>query len=587
MSSDAAQLIKEKLDVVDFLRQYIELKPAGKNFKARCPFHKEKTPSFMISPERQSWHCFGACNEGGDVIKFLMKYENLEFYDALKILAEKAGVDLKVFGNRDLHAHNALYNITDAAKNFFKENLSKSQFVKDYLKERGLNAETIGEFEIGLAPGGSDLLTKHLLKLGYNILDIEKAGLTFKTERGTYWDRFRDRVMFPIYNHVGKAVAFTGRILPGKENENIGKYVNSPETPVFQKSKILYGFHRTKNDIREARLAVLVEGQMDFLMMWQDGIKNVAATSGTALTTDHLLVLRRLADELILSFDSDEAGQMAAERGIDLAAAHDFSVKLLIIDDEKLKDPADAVKAKPGLMKKLAEQSKSAMDYYFHRHLNNLGLPGQGKDIKAKKQSVRLVLGKIKNISSAIERSHWLNELSRRVGISEEALLEEMGNLKVNNLPVERAAALVAQPARPGQPEDLSRRDIIFQRLFGVLIHMKSDLQKIKNYVQYIPEKYLPVYESAVDQSKKSPTDLSEMMGLVSMRFSLENGDLETEKLEKESQTLLRELKLEYLKERRQQIGELIKKLEYEGEEVKLCTALQEFSQISKELQEG
>lgn len=602
MSSDAAQLIKEKLDIVDFLRQYIELKPAGKNFKARCPFHKEKTPSFMISPERQSWHCFGACSEGGDVIKFLMKYENLEFYDALKVLAEKTGVDLKIFGNRDLHAHNALYNIMDVAKNFFKENFSQSQFVKDYLKERGLSAETIGEFEIGLAPAGSDLLTRHLLKLGHNILDIEKAGLAFKTERGTYWDRFRDRVMFPIYNHVGKAVAFTGRILPGKENENVGKYVNSPETPIFQKSKILYGFHRTKNDIREARSAVLVEGQMDFLMMRQDGIKNVAATSGTALTPDHLLVLRRVADELVLSFDSDEAGQMAAERSIDLAGAHDFSVRLLVIDESLLKpgsetsvasqsvpqsgtsrsstswkDPADVVKVKPGLMKKLAEQSKSAMDYYFHRHLKNIG-----KDIKAKKQSVRLVLGKIKNISSAIERSHWLIELSRRVGISEQALLEEMENLKVAVLSVEREAAPVAQP-----PEDLSRRDIIFQRLFGVLVHMKSDLQKIKNYVQYIPEKYLPVYESAIDQSKKSPTDLNELMGLVSMRFSLENGNLEMEKLEKESETLLRELKLEYLKERRQQIGELIKKLEYEGEEVKLSSALQEFSQISKELQEG
>src|SRR3989344_711085 len=239
MASDTAQLIKEKLDIVDFLRNYLELKPAGKNFKARCPFHQEKTPSFMVSPERQTWHCFGTCGEGGDIIKFLMKYENLEFYDALKILAEKAGVELRSNGDRDFQSTNNLYRVMEEAKNFFKENLARADKVREYLKDRGLNQETIEEFEIGVAMDGSDLLTKHLIKKGFNIQDIEKAGLALKTERGTYWDRFRARIMFPIFNHVGKVVAFTGRVLPGNDHTNIGKYVNSPETPIFQKSKVL------------------------------------------------------------------------------------------------------------------------------------------------------------------------------------------------------------------------------------------------------------------------------------------------------------------------------------------------------------
>lgn len=583
--NDTAQLIKDKLDIVDFLKQYVELKPAGKNFKANCPFHKEKTPSFMVSPERQTWHCFGACNEGGDLIKFLMKYENLEFYDALKILAEKAGVELKTFGNRDFQANNTLYKIMEAAKDFFEESLSKSQSVNDYLEERGLKSETVKEFELGLAPAGTDILTRHLLKLGYNILDIEKAGLAVKTERGTYWDRFRERVMFPIYNHGGKIVAFTGRLLPGNDNPNIGKYVNSPETPIFQKSKILYGFHRTKSDIREVQAAVLVEGQMDFLMMWQDGIKNVVATSGTALTIDHLSSLRRLAEELVFGFDSDEAGQLAAERSIDLAGAYDFSVKLLMIDDQKLKDPADVVKCQPGLMKKMLENSQSAMEYYFHRYLKNTN------DIKSKKQSLRAVLGKIKILPSAIERGHWLKELSRRATVSEETLIDEMANLKItvsegerNAAPISTRQVLVWQ-ADQGS-EELSRREIIFQRLLGLLLHLKSDLNKIQSHAEYFPEKYLSIYQSAIGQ-KKSSDDLSELMGLISMKFSLENDNFETEKLEKEAEILLKELKLEYLKERRQQISELIKKLEYDGEEEKLGSALREFSQISKELQEG
>lgn len=573
--SDTTQLIKDKLDIVDFLKQYVELKPAGKNFKARCPFHKEKTPSFMVSPERQSWHCFGSCSEGGDIIKFLMKYENIEFYDALKILAEKAGVELKTNLDRDFQSSNKLYKIMSAAKDFFKDNLSKSEPVKNYLKERGLKEETIKEFEIGAAPDGSDFLTRHLLKLGYNVLDIEKAGLALKTERGTYWDRFRARIMFPIYNHVGKVAAFTGRIMPGSENANVGKYVNSPETPIFQKSKILYGFHKTKNDIRSARAAVLVEGQMDLLMMWQDGVKNAVASSGTALTADHLAALRRLADELTLSFDADEAGQIAAERSIDLASAHDFSVKLLIIGDEKLKDPADVVMSQPGKIKDLVAQSKSAMEYYFYRHLKDLP-----SDIKLKKQNLRAVLSKIKNLPSPIDRNHWLGELSSLVKIEEKVLMEEMEAL-TTAVAVSKKESVSASAVK----EDLSRRDHILNRLFGLLFHMKSDLEIIKDYLQYLPEQYRDMYKSSLGKSENSSNELSELMNTISLRFSLENDNFESSELEEEAKTLLHQLKFESLKERRRDVFNLIQKLEKSGDNARLQEALKEYNSISGELE--
>jgi len=576
MSSDTAQLIKDKLDIVDFLRNYVELKPAGKNFKARCPFHKEKSPSFMVSPERQSWHCFGSCSEGGDIIKFLVKYENLEFYDALKILAEKAGVEIKSSGNRDFNAQNSLYRVMEAAKDFFKENLSKSQKVKDYLKERGLKEETIQEFELGLAPDGSDALTRHLLKLGYNIADIEKAGLTLRTERGTHWDRFRSRVMFPIYNHVGKAVAFTGRILPGNNNENVGKYVNSPETPIFQKSKILYGFHKTKNDIREAKSAVVVEGQMDFLMSWQDGVKNVVASSGTALTPDHLAALRRLADELVLSFDSDEAGQLAAERSIDLANSQDFSAKLLVIDDQKLKDPADVAKAKPGMLKNLVENSKSSMDYYLHRYVKNIP-----SDLKLRKKNLRIMLSKIKILSSPIDKNYWLKELSLLVKIDEKILAEEMEMLKE---PVNKTLEKIL-PAEESELK-LSRREMLSQRILGLILHLKNDLKELEKHLSYFPEQYFNIYKKLAGNGGESQqSDLDQIMNVISLRFSFENQNFDAESLQKEIQNLLRELKVEYLKEKRQEISNLIRKLESEGDEKSLKEALKEFAALSKELQ--
>ncbi|MBI4992109.1 MAG: DNA primase [Candidatus Harrisonbacteria bacterium] len=577
MSSDTAQLIKEKLDIVDFLRPYVQLKPAGKNMKACCPFHKEKTPSFMVSPERQSWHCFGACNEGGDIIKFLMKYENLEFYDALKVLAEKAGVDIKTSGNRDFKSYNSLYAVMEAAKNFFRSNLVKSDLVRNYLRERGLKDETVQEFEIGFAADGSDILTHHLLKLGYNILDIEKAGLAIKTERGTYWDRFRGRIMFPIYNHFGKVVAFTGRILPGNNNPNVGKYVNSPETPVFQKSKILYGFHRTKSDIREAKTAVLVEGQMDFLMVWQDGIKNAVATSGTALTQDHLAVLRRLADEVVLSFDADLAGQIAAERSIDLAGAHDFAVKLLVIEDAKFKDPADVVREQPGKIKDLLGGAKSAMDYYFYKYFNNAST-----DIKAKKQNLRVVLAKIKNLSSPIERSHWLNQLSKIARIDERVLAEEMEILT----PAGVAEAIVPAGAPAvSVSQKLSRRELISQRLLGVMLHLQNDMQTIEDHLKYFPEQYLTIYRDLLlNKGVNVSSDLGDFMNSISLRFSFENQDFDVENLKKEMRNLLRELRVEYLKDKRQEISDLIKILEGEGDENKLQAAMREFANISKEL---
>ena len=567
---DVAQQVKEKIDVVDFLSKYLKLTPAGKNFRAVCPFHQEKTPSLMISPDKQIWHCFG-CGNGGDVIKFLMLFENLEFFDALKVLAEKAGMNLDILGGRDFKTYDVIYKVMDAAKEFYRTNLYKSDEVKDYLKDRGLKGETVKEFELGVALDEPDAMSRHLLKKGFSIVDIEKAGLVFKTERGTYWDRFRGRLMFPLYNHVGKVVGFTGRLLPGRDDSKTGKYVNSPETPIFQKSKILYGFHKTKNDIREAKSAILVEGQMDFLMMWQDGVKNVVATSGTALTPEHLKTLKKLTDDLVLSFDSDAAGQAAAERSIDLASGLDFMVKLLIIEDPKLKDPADVVKERPGAIAELLKNAKPAMEYYIYKYITK---NGQVLDLKKNKQNLKIVLSKIKNLASSIEKNHWIKKLSDISKISESVLMEEMENIKE----IQNLNSAKEDPLEEMETE-FSRRDLICQRLIGLAMNDKDVKEKLNGYLEYFPEFYKDLYSG-----KKLEGSLEKVAELISLRFSFENANLKEDDLKKEFEQLVHELKLNYLKEKQARLGREADELEAAGKEKEWAEKAKEHKAVTEEI---
>lgn len=557
LMADNVSEIKSRLSVVDALRNYIQLIPAGKNMKALCPFHKEKTPSFMVSPDRDMWYCFG-CADGGDIFKFVMKFENVEFFEALKILAEKAGVEIKIEGGGGGDTHKQLYEINNLAKNFFRANLHDSQSAyvlaaKKYLEGRGLKLETINEFEIGLAPTAPDALLRHLVSQHKTPADIEKSGLIFKSERGTYWDRFRGRLMFPLYNNSGKVVGFTGRILPSDvpaSGFDSAKYVNSPETPIFSKSKILYGFHVSKNYIRDTRTAIIVEGQMDFLMMWADGIKNTIASSGTALTGEHLGALRRISDNLILGFDSDPAGLAAAERSIDLASSLDFNVKVLEI--KGFKDPADAVLASPGAMAGFVAGSVPAMEHYFNRYVSSTG------DIAERKKNLRVVLGKIKGIASAVERDHFLRMLSIRSGVAESALLEEMASLKV-----EARAPLAPQTFSVSTPvEKQSRRSVIGERIVGILAAH-------------------PELEKEVESFKEQ---LAPLADLVALKASLNPRDSEREASASELKKLIREFKVEQLKEKQEHLRAVITGLEQSGDEAALRTALQEFDLASKEL---
>ena len=579
METNPVEEIKNRIDIVQVIGSYIEVKPAGRNFKARCPFHGEKTASFMISPDRQTWHCFGSCNEGGDVFSFLMKYENIEFYEALKILAEKAGVELKKLSPEDQKQFGILYDINDAVKDFYRQELQRNPKVLEYIKGRGLTEETIKEFEIGFAPQAWDQATIYLTGKGFKAPDIERAGINFRTERGTYVDRFRGRIMFPIWNHTGKVVGFTGRILPEYDTGETGKYINSPETPIFNKSRVLYGFNKAKNHIREMKFALLVEGQMDLIMCHQDGLKNAVATSGTALTTDHLKTLKKQTDNVMFSFDNDEAGQKAAERSIDLAKNLDFNVKILSIKDYK--DPADAIKAQPGIMRTYAKQAKEAMEFYFDRYLSH----GESfkNDAPKFKKNLHIALEKIKALPSAVEREHWVRQLARMVNIGEHVLREDMEKIEI----------MVPLEMRPKQEEatiqevekEKMRIDLISERALKMAIVNDAYMQKFDEYAKYLPKRYRRIYDGAMDKTAIDDPTILDEVHTFALRAGMDMQEGDPDKIEKEFDELLRQLRYEALKEKQMLIMKAIRQAERLGDEEKAAHYLKQFDEVSKLLQ--
>lgn len=571
--SRPSEEIKDRLDIVEFIKGYLPLTPAGKNFKALCPFHREKTPSFMVSPERQTWHCFG-CGEGGDIFTFLMKYENLEFYEALRVLAERAGVELKRLSPAEERQLGILYDIHAAATEFFIDELARSQRAKEYVKSRGLRRTTVQEFAIGFAPDAQDGLIVHLVNRGFAMSDIVRAGLALKTESGKHIDRFRGRVMFPIHNHIGKVVGFAGRLLPELETGHAGKYVNSPDSPIFSKSRILYGFWESKRAIAEEGEALLVEGQMDFLMAWQDGVKNVVATSGTALTGDHLRALRRLAGKLIIAFDADEAGKRAAERSIDLAGAHDFAVFLLQLGGHS--DPADAVAKQPGYLREAMKNAKTAMEFYFDEYLREEAI----RELEGKKLAIRAVLAKIKHIWSPVERSEWVRELSHRVGVPERDLVEEMDRLDAGASGREEVVESGRAAVRA-----LERHELIAERILSLVSVYERLRDQLEPHLAYMPARYQEAFRAMVGNVEVEP-DVQRIVDLASLQASLLFGDFTEEKAAVEMRTLLYELTLEHLRKERARAAHEIQLAEAAGDERTLEKYLKEFDSILRKMQD-
>ncbi|KKR49280.1 MAG: primase protein [Candidatus Magasanikbacteria bacterium GW2011_GWC2_40_17] len=427
--SQATEDIKSKISIVDFVSEYLPLKRAGATYKASCPFHQEKTPSFIVSPERQSWHCFG-CNIGGDVFEFLMKMENLEFPEALKILADKAGVKLPEFGNEiSSSQRNRLLDILKLAAKFYHKILldsPKAEEARNYLfVKRQVSQEVAEDFLLGYIPEDWDFLTNFLVKKGYGINDILSSGLTIKKDGGGYYDRFRDRVMFPINDVHGNVVGFTGRLLHEKPEAG-GKYVNTPQTSVFDKGKVIYALDKAKQEARRQDKFIIVEGQMDVVMSHQFQITNTVASSGTALTREQIKLLKRFTSNLIIAFDVDSAGQNATARGIELALSEGLKIKIAVIPPEFAKDPDECLKKDKNVWFKALENAQSIMEYFFSSILG-------GKDLtnpEVRGQVSTSILEKIKLLPDSVEQDFWIKKLAAVLDLRVDVLYEKIKGLK-------------------------------------------------------------------------------------------------------------------------------------------------------------
>lgn len=421
--------IKAKLSVEEVVGEYLQLQRAGRNLRACCPFHNEKTPSFMVSPERQSWHCFG-CSEGGDIFSFVMKMEGVDFVDALKILGEKAGVEvkrsIKKFSSEEKKEN--ILGVLDASKKFYQHCLKIKGGKKayEYLSERGVSDEMIQRFELGFAPDSWDLLSEYLNKKGFSESEIFNSGMTVKKDNGGYYDRFRGRIMFPINSIAGKTLGFSSRVMPGAD-ESSAKYINTPETSVYNKGRVLYGLDKAKTFIRQQNECLMVEGNMDVIASHQALVQNVVATSGTALTLDQIRIIKRYTDNIVFSFDMDAAGVKAAGRAIDLALEEGMTVSIVQVPEGK--DPADCVKKDPKLWQEASQQKIKIMDFYFASTLAKY----DKNDVEGKKKIAEELLNVIAKISNKIEQSFYLQKLSSEIGMSESVLSSVIKDVKSKN----------------------------------------------------------------------------------------------------------------------------------------------------------
>lgn len=450
--------IKERLDIVDIISDYVALHKAGRNFRALCPFHTEKTPSFFVFPERQSWHCFGSCGMGGDIFSFVMKKEGLGFSEALSLLADRAGVPLVTRQRERTEGGEweRLYRVNEAAARYYHYlllNYDGAEAARRHLDGRGIARETVDSFELGFSPDSWDALRDHLTGRGYSVSDLVAAGLAVDKGDGSAYDLFRNRLMIPIRNEKGAVAGFGGRAV----DASMPKYLNTRQTPVFDKSGILYGMDKAKGAIREKGLAIIVEGYMDVIAAHQHGIANVVASMGTSLTDKQVGVIKRLTRNLVLALDADAAGDEATLRGLrvarqaftervsrvpdSLGGTSKLQASLRIIHLPRGKDPDEVIREDPQGWQALVDGAVSLMDYFVEAVTSRLDL---GRE-EGKAAAAEQLLPLISEVSNSVERELYLNKLARRIGVDEKTLARRAAQLQPTAR--ERSRRTTALPA--------------------------------------------------------------------------------------------------------------------------------------------
>ncbi len=540
--------IKNKIDIIDVVQKYVKLKRVGKYYVGLCPFHKETKPSFYVSPEMQIFKCFG-CNLGGDVLRFLMKIENLTLPQILEKLKEEYGLDIKTFqDSKEINKEKKqILEINYAALKFFRQELKKNKSAIDYLLSRGLKEKTIDGFEIGFSPGNT-LLRDYLYSLGYSFELIKKAGLLDSQN----FDRFQSRIIFPLRDENNKLVGFSGRIFPS--NLPGPKYLNTPETLIFHKSKFLYGLVYAKDYILNSKKVILVEGQMDFLLAWQNGFKNLVAISGSALTEDHLIKLKRFTNNLVFAFDNDQAGFNAELRANLMAKNIGFQTYKLIYPGKDLGEYF------------LLETQEELKEEKYEDYLLNFLFQKYG--LGNKQEIISLFLPQIKKLPP-LEKDEYLDKLSSLIGISKNILEEELKNKDF------------AVPSVTNKKIDIFEEKTLLEKFSFRLVSIVYFLYKenLKNYeffegVQtYLSGKFKEIFWKIVNNKlDEKEIDYFEM----AKNFYL----IDSVSLEKDYHKTLKNLKIIFLKQNLKNLSEKLKFAEKEESD----KIIKEINNIVKEL---
>lgn len=484
MSSETEE-IKTRLSIVEVLGEYIRLERAGANWRANCPFHNEKSPSFMVSEDKQIWHCFG-CQKGGDIFGFVMEMEGLDFRGALELLAEKAGVELKKTNPAQAAQKNKTLDILEMATKFYQAHLlqtASGKKILEYLKDRGIDDESIKNFRLGYAPNSWTHVLDFLIKNGFTEQEIAKTGLLVESQKSggrRFYDRFRDRIMFPIADVNGKVVGYSARVSPGGD-ESQAKYVNTPETEVYHKSKILYGISRAKSEIRQQKSVLLVEGNMDVIAAHQAGIQNTVAVSGTALTEEHLNIIKRYTDNIKMCFDMDSAGEAATKKSLRLCFEKEINAQVVQLPSGK--DAADLVKSDPGALKVAVEGAQSAMEYLFANTFKKF----DKEKVEDKKIITQELLEMIGYLANDVEKNHWLKKLATELEIEENVLTDILKRARLKERVVGNAE-VSSQENRAFMPS--GKIETLMKDLIGLALIYENAWRRIveEKDLSYLPK---------------------------------------------------------------------------------------------------
>ncbi|MBU4210635.1 DNA primase [Patescibacteria group bacterium] len=565
--------IKNKLDIVNVISQYLTLKKRGRHFLACCPFHGEKTPSFTVSPELQIFKCFG-CGKGGDIFTFLQEYEKIDFREALEILAKQAGITLKRSAEftQSYDQKKKILEINNLLSHFYHFVLTKHDQGKqalNYLNKRQISSKTINTFKIGYSPQNSNSLLNFLSKKGYKPQELIASG-TFGQSYNRLYDRFRHRLVFPLINHRDQIVAFSGRILPSSGDQKLAKYINSPETDLYHKGGMFFGLNLARNHIRKKDSVIVVEGEFDMISPFQAGIKNIVALKGTAFTQDQLRLLKRYTENLVLSFDSDFAGTLAARKSIELADSIGFNIKVLDLKN-KYKDPDEAVLTDLPFFKKQVKHSLSIWDYLIRSAVSNFGIDTD----KGKKQILSFTLPFLAKIDNSVIKSDYLRKLAAELGVDKNAVAQEADKLSKPNAN-NNSVASISFIHKPSQ--EILRTEKLEEYLLVLLfsaqnpiellkeISPETDLDQILSMVKFKTVLNLLSKQKnfiAISFSKKLPPELKDIFA--SIYISATANQFDQEKILLEINKVIKNIKLVNLKTTLKELSLKIARLENRG----------------------